>query len=295
MLLAALDPALLIYQQEHWEENQPHWLRRVHTLALHRRVARKHNYRIGVSQEFVAMVYESFPWSPAFRNIKALQDLRQFILHDLTNAYYVNGLVTEQLSLLPDDLTGAYVESPEVLNAWKALLHGCVEDEMTSISDVHIATWETPTLSESAQSVTLTTHHDTKSEVHHIPLVWDENSWTARLACLDAWPDLRRCVDVYFLTNSGMQKYPGIRNAPMPFVCTDGFWKTVDDFCQPQMRLALVKAIAKKVYGILDTSLGDEAFGPIRRFRVTKFWRIHYRDLGQKLVLDEFGEHDMGI
>ena len=53
------------------------------------------------------------------------------------------------------------------------------------------------------------------------------------------------------MANPGMQNYYGVRGQPIPFECTDGFWKSVDDYCQPNMRHLLVKAIAKKVYGIL--------------------------------------------
>ena len=92
-----------------------------------------------------------------------------------------------------------------------------------------------------------------------------------------------------------MQNYYRVRGQPIPFECTDGFWKSVDDYCQPNMRHLLVKAIAKKVYGILDASLHDEPLGQIRRFRVTTFWRVHYYELDDRLVLEEFGEHNMGL
>ena len=295
MVLAALDPALLVYRQQDWEQRRGHWLRRTSALAMHRRMARLQNHRFGVTQAFVARLYESFPWNSAFQHVSELKDLRQFMLEDLAAAHYVDIPTCEQLVLLPNDLTCSYVEQRDMIDAWKALLHGCIEDEVSLASEVCIATWESPALCGRADAVVLTIHDGTKTEDYEIALLWSENCWEKRINCLDAWPDLETCVNLYFTTNVAMHGYSGVRTNPIPFDCTDRFWNSVNDFCQPQMRLTLVKAIAKKVYGILDASLGDEAFGSIRRFRVTSFWRIHYRDLGDRLVLDEFGEHNMGI
>jgi len=133
------------------------------------------------------------------------------------------------------------------------------------------------------------------SRVYHLPLVWDDDSWAIQLVTLEWWPDLSRCVELHFRTNPGMRHYPVAREQPIPFECTDAFWKSVDRFCRDkQKRRSLIEALTKRVYGILDASLGDEPFGEVRRFRVTDFWRVHYREEHDRLVLEEFGPHSMG-
>ena len=278
-----------------WEKRLPHWQSRTHALVIHRRAARLQNHRFGVTEAFVAKLYESFPWSSDFRHIGELQDLRQFIFQDLAKALYVDIPNSERLVLSPNDPTCRYVENLDIVCAWKALLHGCIEDEASLTSELCIATWESPSFSEAGDSMTLTVYDGTRENDYEIYLLWNDTCWIKRTDCLDAWPNLEECVNLYFMTNAAMQDYHGVRTSPVPFDCTDRFWSTTNDLCQPQMRLMLVKAIAKKVYGILDAGLRDEAVGNIRRFRVTRFWRIHYRELGGRIVLDEFGEHDMGL
>ena len=106
---------------------------------------------------------------------------------------------------------------------------------------------------------------------------------------------MQRCIELHFRTNPGMRDYAEARERPMPFECTDAFWRSVERFCQgEQLRRSLITALTKRAYGILDVSLGDESLGEIRRLRVTDFWRVHYREEGDRLVLEEFGPHSIG-
>ena len=295
MLISALDPSLLIYQEEHWRNREAHCFDRVRALTLHRRIIRNHSQGIAMSNRLVSIVYQSFPWADNFKHFSELRDLRQFILDDLTRAHYISASEFGEVSLEPDECTCQHVSNPEVTVAWKELLWGCIEDAMSSQFDAQIATWQTPDASPQHKSISLHIDQKGHDEIHDFPLVWDENSWTQRLACQDAWPDLKRCVELYFLSSPAMQNHSGIRDNPVPFTCTDTFWKSVNDLCEPQMRLLLVKALAKRVYGMLDRGLHDEPFRQVRRFRVNLFWRVHYQDLGNEIVLDEFGEHDIGM
>ena len=256
---------------------------------------RNYGLRIAMSPYFAAAIYQSFPYNPSAKSIPELRDLRQFVYADMARAVYVNGEAPNQVTLQPDHITCEYVAYPEIRAIWKQLLNGCIEYGMQSAYDVHIATWESSAPSSLPKSMTLTIHTDHDAVEYKIPLVWDDGSWIDQLTSLSAWPDLIKCVELYFNTNVGMQAYTGLRQQPLPFECTDQFWKSVNDLCVPRMRLGLVKAIAKKVYGILDPSLGDESIGETRRFRVTDFWRVHYRYSGDKIILDQFGEHNMGI
>ena len=296
MLLSAIDPALLIYQQEHWQTRQPHFFSRIKALTLHRRMIKEYNQQIGISNEIVALVLECFPWETSYKTTGELRDLRQFMFEDFAKAHFITKTrAADAVSLQPNNLTCEHIENAAVVDAWKELLCACVEEEAISEFDAQVATWEMSAQLVAPQSMTVTVNDNTGSEDHYLPLVWDQTSWANRLYSQDSWPDLQRCVMLYFNANSGMQKHPQVREHPIPFECTDSFWNSVDNLCQPRMRHLLVKAIAKKVYGILDSKLRDEPLGQVRRFRVTDFWRVHYRQVGDGIVFEEFGQHDMGL
>ena len=295
MLLSALDPALLMYQRQHWQARQPHFFSRIEALALHRKNIKRYGQQFAISHDIAALVQQWFPWNEG-KGIGELRDLRQFMLEELVKAWYITKTrAADAISLQPTNLTCAQIEDSQVLDAWKELLCACVEEEASSEFDVQVATWETPVRSANAQSVTITINDNAEGEDHYLPLVWNESSWANRMGSQDFWPDLQRCVEVYFQADFGMRSYPQAREHPIPFESSETFWKSVDDLCHPRMRHLLVKAIAKKVYGILDSKLHDEPLGQVRRFRVTDFWRVHYRELDDRIVLEEFGEHDMGL
>ena len=295
MFLSALDPDLLLFKREDWLTEQPHFTYRIKSLAMHRKIIRHHNQKVAMSSPMAAVVCESFPWNDNYKHIPELRDLRQFVIDDLAKAHFITGNKEAiELSIHPTDITCKYTNS-SVWDSWKELLYGCVKEEACSFYEAQIATWEEGVQVPTSESLMITVSKTTGKQEYRLALVWDEASWNRRLYSQDAWPDLQRCVQLYFKTNPAMQSYPGIREQPVPFEWTAKFWKSVDDFCQPNMRHQLIRAIAKKVYGMLDKGLNDEALGTIRRFRVTSFWRVHYRDVDGTILLEEFGEHDMGL
>ena len=296
MLVSALDPALLVYQEEHWRTREQHFLNRIKALVLHRKYIRENAQQIVITPSFAALINELFPWSSDYKSINELRDLRQFMLEELARARYIEEPPRPiGLSLQPDDLTCMHVESEEVLDAWQHFLVACVDGDASSEFDAQVVTWATPVNLTNSQSITLTIDKGSGIEDHQLPLVWDDESWSSRLTPHESWPDLNMCVELYVKANPGILSHPMCRNQPIPFEWTEEFWKSVSDLCQPRMRPLLVKAIAKKVYGILDAPLGDEPLGRIRRFRVTIFWRVHYQQYNDRIVLEEFGEHDIGL
>ena len=296
MLVSALDPALLVYQEEHWRTREQHFLSRMKALGLHRKYIRENAQQIIITLRFAALVNQLFPWNKDYQALGELRDLRQFVFEDLGKARYIEeSPPPDGVSLQPDHLTCMHVENDAVLDAWEDLLVACVDGDASTEFDVQVATWATPVDLAPSQSITLTINKGSGTEDHHLPLVWDEGSWSSRLSPQDSWPDLPMCVELYLKTNPRMQSHPQCRQQPIPFECTDEFWKSVNDLCQPKMRLLLVKAIAKRVHGILDSKLHDEPLGRIRRFRVTGFWRVHYQQYHDKIVLEEFGEHNIGL
>lgn len=293
MLLSAIDPTLLIYNYEDWQTRKSHCFSRFTALTLHRGMFKQYGQKMAMSSTFASLIYQHFPWNDC--SVSELRDLRRFILEDLTRAYYLStdAEAASEAELQPTGVVCMYIEAPEVIDAWKELLCGCVDDAISAEFDSQIATWDTPSLREHCGPMTLTIHDS--EQVYHLPLVWDDDSWAAQFVPLGSWPDLHHCVELHFKTTPSMRSYPGVRQQPIPFKWTDAFLKSVEQRCKNEhLRRSLIKALTKRVYGILDAALGDEPLGSIRRFRVTDFWRVHYREESGQLVLEEFGPHDIG-
>lgn len=291
-LLLIIDLALLIYKYEDWRNGEEDCLSRFEALTLHRRRLQQAGGKIAMSYDLASFIYEFFPWNEQFSAVPELRDLRLFVLQDLQRAEYIDIQTFGEINLEPEGIVCQSVEAPKAIDAWMELL--CDRAEISP----PIATWNSPLLSEHKVNQILALVENIESEVesrYPLPLVWDEDSWAALLATQDPWPDLQKCVALYFQTNPDLKNYPGVREQAIPFDCTPGFWKSVNRYCKEErLRRALIQAVTKKVYGILDASLGDESIGKIRRFRVTDFWRIHYYYREDKLLLDEFGPHDIG-
>ena len=296
MLLSIIDPDLLVYERKHWESDFQQFIERLNTLILHRRFIRAHHQNIAITFELAAIVYEVFPWSSSYRDFPELRDLRLFMTQDLNRVQYVDSVPSQQVSPSPDGLTCRYVASSSILNAWRSLLGGCAKEQANSEKDFVVATWIALGNTIDTPFLDVTLSGDIESETHSFLVAWDEGSWANCLASQSPWPDLKECVDLYYLTQPAIRNLPGVKDTPTDFICTDDFWKSVERFCKPNMRQALIKAIAKKVYGVLDAGLHDEPLsGGIRRLRVTEFWRIHYTYNQSVIVFQEFGEHNMGL
>jgi hypothetical protein len=298
MLLAALDAALLVYSYDHWRSRVWHCLERCGALVQHYKVIREYGQGLAMSRDFAALVYESFPWNEDYRGIGELRDLRQFIIVELQKAYYVDGEVDGLASVEPDAALYHGVEDPIVVEVWKRLLCGCVDESVLEEFEPLVATWESESLEECTE-VVLTIDADgggeRGTEVYNLPLVWDRDGWVVHLATQEWWPDLHRCVELHHATNRGIQDHPEALDNPLSFGWSRGFSKSLLRFCtEGHLRERLVEALTKRVYGVLDGSLGDEPFGGMRRFRVTDFWRVHYRQEEGRLILQEFGPHDIG-
>ena len=293
VLLTAIDPDLIIYDVNDWKVRQADVFARARSLALHREINRNYGQAIAMSDELSAMVYQSFPWSHIYKNIGALRDLRQFMFEDLSRSFTVTHHIrSHNVCLRPADLTCTSAPASSVRNCWKELLSACIEQINTLGIDVQVATCESAVESAHCDELVVSIVSHSKATDHTLPLVWDRASWHRRLSFQDFWPDLPRCVELYFQSNVAIFNWKAT-SKPIGFECTDEFWQSVHRLCQPLMRHLLVKAVTKRVYGIRDAALHDEALGALRRFRVTRFWRVHYRDYGDRIVLDEFGPHDM--
>lgn len=294
MFLSAFDPSLLIYEQDDWNRRSHHCQIRLEALATHRKLMKQHDQRIVMTHAMAAILYGTFPLNPQYKNVAELHDIRRFIWEDLQRAHYISPESPEPVDLSPAGLTCRHLEFPEVEAIWKLLLLGCVEESQRTNFSAQIISWNIDDEVERPTDMVLTILRDTGEEQHLFPLISDELSWATQLAPLDAWPNLRKCIELCFLLDLGMRSFQRVRRTPYDFDWTESFWKSIED-CQPAVRPLVIKAMTKKIYGIQDKGLGDEPFKGIRRFRVTGFWRVHYRELGKRLVFEEFGPHDIGM
>lgn len=299
MLLTALDPALLIYRYPDWRENEEHCLRRFAALALHRRMIRQYGQKLAMSDGFASVIQHDFPWTSDYRGIGELRDLRQFILEDLQRAHNVHTRFSGTAHIEPAGVVCQHADAADVVDCWKELLCGCVLEALSSEFQPQVATWDTHDVHECNGTLVLATAGGDGrglTEQHRLPLVWDEDSWAEQLATLDWWPDLHRCVEFCFAANPDMRHHEAARARPLEFECTAAFSRSVDRFCQEEefIRRSLIKALTKKVYGIQDTGLRDERFRSVRRFRVTRDFRVHYALENDVLVLLDFGHHATG-
>ena len=164
--------------------------------------------------------------------------------------------------------------------AWKHLLACIIQHGYPSSDSLFIATWTDSVQAVGAATLNVTVSADGELKSQCILLVWNEASWIDLLASRDFWPDVKRCVNLYFLSDSGMRQHPQARSDPIEFNCSDGFLRSLERRCDASTRPAFVKALSKKVYGITDASLRDEAFRGLRRFRVNDFGEFTIETLG---------------
>jgi len=253
---------------------------------------------MAMSNEFAALVQVAFPWNADFRAISELRDLREFMLQELQRAVYVDTRTAYECSLHPEGIVCRGIEDPEVTDTWKGLLNGCLDHAVLEKFEPQVATWEADSVTNHSE-IAFVIGDNRKDQaippVYTFPLVWDQDSWAVRLVTQDWWPDLRRCVELHFRTHPGMRARPKALEQPIPFECAPRFWRTLERFCTGEnLRARFIEALTKRVYGILDASLGEEPLGDFRRFRVTRSWRVHYRVENKYLVLEEFGPHSIG-
>ena len=294
MLLTAVDPDLLLYEVKEWNEQREDVLRRMRALATHRSMMRQGGAKLAISNGFASHIYSRFPWDITAKNIPELRDLRRFVTDDISKAEFVAEFSDyEDSSLLPHGITCAIVLTSDTYAIWLDLLVAAIHRQDSLGWQMQVATWAIPIERSGVTELTVAFRHGDVVREEHVSLIWDEESWQQAFATQDAWPDLRLCAERYFLGHSGLRNHPTVRQEPFELEYTDAFWKSVER--QPDMHRALIRSVAKLIYGVRDPGLGDEQFGNRRRCRVSDFWRVHYRQEGDKIFLEEFGEHDIGI
>lgn len=117
-----------------------------------------------------------------------------------------------------------------------------------------------------------------------------------QLTAYDFWPDLKRCVAIYFNTHLGMKQYQLVKTEPIKFVYTDKFKKSLVESCTTDaMKFQFIDALTKLIYKIPSSGLHDQPIKEkkdLRRFYVSYSWRVYYRRKKDHIVLEEFYPHN---
>lgn len=294
MLLTALDPDVMFFDNDDCRLGSRCFDERLTALFLHRDCVAAFDLRIAVSDEYLGQL-----WAAPTEKQKP-RDLMMFY-YDFLSRYQrvVTPVPTEAATIDPGHAVCHYYRDGAISAAFERLLGCCAAVTANEGLGFQIGTWPSQVIAQDGmESVVIAVASDgepVRQATAH--LVWSESRWAAQLNRIDWWwPDLQKLVDLHYRTDPGLQAVEGQYEEPLSFSWTDGFRASLEEFCRdPALRRSLVEATTKLVHGILDAALGDEQIRDFRRFRVTRFWRVHYRRLGDEIVLDQFGPHDRGL
>jgi len=122
-----------------------------------------------------------------------------------------------------------------------------------------------------------------------------EKSIEQQPGILDLWPDIGKCVEIYFKNHSEMKQYPNTIKQPIEVECTESFLRSLDKNCKARdLRIKLIDAVSKLVYkipcgGLHDTPIKERT--DLWHFYVSDSWRVFYKKKNNYIVLEEFCSH----
>jgi hypothetical protein len=272
--------ALLVYSEDEWERQTRSALERLAALVMHREMARRHGARVLFSANLLDLLLASFPWRVGF---PGLRDVHQMLLEVAQRAEWVEPADRIDETEPPAGLGLDHVPAGVICEMVSILVHESREADLP-----FVLSWEHPDSRPTADV------RDLDGNLRAFPVVLTRIGWAGVCAPEATWPDLELAVEDYYLRHDGLASRSCPSGYPLPFRATTGFQESVDAVACPTGLLAeMVKAVSKRVYGVLDRALGDEMIEGTSRFRVTRFYRIHYHFDGRLLVLDRFGPHRM--
>ncbi|MCX7995803.1 MAG: hypothetical protein N3A65_08575 [candidate division WOR-3 bacterium] len=109
------------------------------------------------------------------------------------------------------------------------------------------------------------------------------------------WPDLKKCVEIYFKIFPSMQQYHNVLQNPLDFEYSDKFLKEVVRYCTTnELKRRFIDALAKVVYKIPSAGLGDvkiKEMDDLYHFYVSFQFRVYYRKIDNKIILEKFISH----
>lgn len=109
------------------------------------------------------------------------------------------------------------------------------------------------------------------------------------------WPDLKKCVEIYFKIFPSMQQYHNILKEPLDFEYSERFLKEVVRYCTTnELKRRFIDALTKVIYKIPGAGLGDvkiKEMDDLYHFYVSFLFRVYYRKKDDKIILEKFIPH----
>jgi len=111
----------------------------------------------------------------------------------------------------------------------------------------------------------------------------------------ELWPDLKKCVEIYFKISPAMQQYHNVLKEPLDFEYSENFLKAVERYCTTnELKRQFIDALTKVVYRIPSSGLQDvkiKEMGDLYHFYVSFSFRVYYRKKDDHIVLEKFIVH----
>jgi hypothetical protein len=281
---AVLDAAIVSYDEGGFAALDVETLDKLQSLVTHRGMLSDFEIPLLVTPEFIARLMEAFPWSTSQLHPET-RDCFRFLTEDLARARYLDPIVPAPPAGNWEFCHGV---APDLEEAWRSLLGAAAENCELSSGRCLVGSWG-DACAEGETSLVV------GDVIRTYSCASSRDEWYPWLSDIDWWPDVQRWVRIVFGADDSLRHHEMARDEPMAFVLEDGFIEAVETHqAHVQHRDALIRALTKRVYGILDHGLGDEQFQHHRRMRVTAYWRIHYRVDSGTIVFEEYGPHSMG-
>jgi len=111
----------------------------------------------------------------------------------------------------------------------------------------------------------------------------------------ELWPDLKKCVEIYFKISPSMQQYHNVLKKPLDFEYSENFLKAVERYCTTnELKRQFIDALTKVVYKIPSSGLQDvkiKEMGDLYHFYVSFSFRAYYRKKDDLIILEKFIPH----
>uniref|UniRef100_A0A7V0Z648 Uncharacterized protein n=1 Tax=candidate division WOR-3 bacterium TaxID=2052148 RepID=A0A7V0Z648_UNCW3 len=111
----------------------------------------------------------------------------------------------------------------------------------------------------------------------------------------ELWPDLKKCVEIYFKISPSMQQYHNVLKEPLDFEYSENFLKAVERYCTTnELKRQFIDALTKVVYKIPSSGLQDvkiKEMGDLYHFYVSFSFRVYYRKKDDHIILKKFIPH----
>ena len=176
MFFTLLDPSLLFYEQEEWEEKKNNFCQRLEVLGLHVEMIKKYDQKVATTIEFSELITTSFPWNAI--KIPEVYDLRRYIFDNLPKYFEYISVKNKLVNIeQEEEVLFKYVKNKKVIKEWLFLLFSCINSKSFIVVKSQIATRHVNSFSNNKVHFSINDTETEKKEICVFPIVWNEASW----------------------------------------------------------------------------------------------------------------------